>query len=388
MRQCGAPAKPRQCCYALFNIADLLLRVLGWVIIGQVILSWLVAFNVLNTSSQRRPRRSSARSTGSPTPLYRPIRKILPDFGGIDFSPLGPAPPHPDPADAPQRARGRTWPIRRHDREADRRKSRCRRCCGRASRQAPRSSRSSTGRAARPRHRAGRRRPGERRLCPVEGQGDRRGGNGELRAQAARHDAARPSCSTWSTGSIADDSGRRHPRPASASEADRFQPGDRRDRSRPRTSTASIRSMPAGWRSGLDSASSPARRSAASTCSSRSSADLAGKDAVVIGRSNIVGKPMALLLLGESATVTIAHSQHPRPARRGSPRRHRRRRGRPPGNGQGRLDQARRDGDRRRHQPHPGRRRQVAGWSATSTSPRRSRGRRRDHAGARRRRAR
>ncbi len=37
--------------------------------------------------------------------------------------------------------------------------------------------------------------------------------------------------------------------------------------------------------------------------------DLAGKDAVVIGRSNIVGKPMAQLLLGESATVTIAHSR-------------------------------------------------------------------------------
>ena len=36
---------------------------------------------------------------------------------------------------------------------------------------------------------------------------------------------------------------------------------------------------------------------------------LAGLDAVVIGRSNIVGKPMAMLLLGESATVTIAHSR-------------------------------------------------------------------------------
>jgi methylenetetrahydrofolate dehydrogenase (NADP+) / methenyltetrahydrofolate cyclohydrolase len=36
---------------------------------------------------------------------------------------------------------------------------------------------------------------------------------------------------------------------------------------------------------------------------------LAGLDAVVIGRSNIVGKPMALLLMGESATVTIAHSK-------------------------------------------------------------------------------
>ena len=37
--------------------------------------------------------------------------------------------------------------------------------------------------------------------------------------------------------------------------------------------------------------------------------DLTGKDAVVIGRSNIVGKPMAQLLLGENCTVTIAHSR-------------------------------------------------------------------------------
>ncbi|SFA86713.1 methenyltetrahydrofolate cyclohydrolase /5,10-methylenetetrahydrofolate dehydrogenase (NADP+) [Poseidonocella pacifica] len=36
---------------------------------------------------------------------------------------------------------------------------------------------------------------------------------------------------------------------------------------------------------------------------------LSGLDAVVIGRSNIVGKPMAQLLLGDSCTVTIAHSR-------------------------------------------------------------------------------
>lgn len=36
---------------------------------------------------------------------------------------------------------------------------------------------------------------------------------------------------------------------------------------------------------------------------------LAGKNAVVVGRSNIVGKPMAQLLLGDSCTVTIAHSR-------------------------------------------------------------------------------
>jgi len=37
--------------------------------------------------------------------------------------------------------------------------------------------------------------------------------------------------------------------------------------------------------------------------------DLSGKSAIVIGRSNIVGKPMAMLLLQESCTVTIAHSR-------------------------------------------------------------------------------
>ena len=37
--------------------------------------------------------------------------------------------------------------------------------------------------------------------------------------------------------------------------------------------------------------------------------DLSGRDAVVIGRSNIVGKPMAQLLLGANCTVTLAHSR-------------------------------------------------------------------------------
>jgi YggT family protein len=72
---------------ALFQIVDFLLRILSWVIIAQVILSWLIAFNVLNTSSAglRAFIEALERIFG---PLYRPIRRILPDFGGIDFSPL------------------------------------------------------------------------------------------------------------------------------------------------------------------------------------------------------------------------------------------------------------------------------------------------------------
>ena len=41
----------------------------------------------------------------------------------------------------------------------------------------------------------------------------------------------------------------------------------------------------------------------------RSGIQIAGKECVVVGRSNIVGKPMALLLLRENATVTVAHSK-------------------------------------------------------------------------------
>jgi YggT family protein len=72
---------------ALVDIADLLLSILTWVIIIQVILSWLLAFNVLNTSSQG-VRAFAVAIDRITAPLYRPVRRLLPDFGGIDFSPL------------------------------------------------------------------------------------------------------------------------------------------------------------------------------------------------------------------------------------------------------------------------------------------------------------
>ena len=73
--------------YALFGIVDMVLQLLLWIIIIQVVLSWLVAFNVINLHSNfvRGIVVALDRIT---TPLYRPIRKIMPDFGGIDFSPI------------------------------------------------------------------------------------------------------------------------------------------------------------------------------------------------------------------------------------------------------------------------------------------------------------
>ena len=72
---------------AVFNIFEFLLNILWWIIVIQVVLSWLFAFNILNAGSDglRRFVQALDRVTA---PLYRPIRRLLPDFGGIDFSPL------------------------------------------------------------------------------------------------------------------------------------------------------------------------------------------------------------------------------------------------------------------------------------------------------------
>ena len=72
---------------SLFSIVIMLLNVLWWIIIIQAILSWLLAFNVLNVSSPA-VRQIALALEKLTAPLYRPIRRILPDFGGIDFSPM------------------------------------------------------------------------------------------------------------------------------------------------------------------------------------------------------------------------------------------------------------------------------------------------------------
>ena len=72
---------------SLLTIVDLLLQVAMWIIVVQAILSWLVVFNVINT--QNEYVRSFFHALDRVTaPIYRPVRRILPDFGGLDFSPM------------------------------------------------------------------------------------------------------------------------------------------------------------------------------------------------------------------------------------------------------------------------------------------------------------
>ena len=72
---------------ALFDIAHYLLNILWFIVIVQFILSWLIVLNVLNIHSGGV--RAFVNAINRITePMYRPIRRMLPDFGGIDFSPV------------------------------------------------------------------------------------------------------------------------------------------------------------------------------------------------------------------------------------------------------------------------------------------------------------
>lgn len=68
-------------------VISILLELFVWLLIAQAIMSWLLAFNVMNYRNQvvRTIWEFLSRIT---EPLLRPIRRFLPSFGGIDLSPL------------------------------------------------------------------------------------------------------------------------------------------------------------------------------------------------------------------------------------------------------------------------------------------------------------
>lgn len=63
-----------------------LLNVLVWIIIIEIVLSWLIAFNIINPRGMGgQIAYSLSRLTD---PIMRPIRNILPNMGGLDLSPI------------------------------------------------------------------------------------------------------------------------------------------------------------------------------------------------------------------------------------------------------------------------------------------------------------
>jgi YggT family protein len=72
---------------ALIQTVDLALGIYWWLLIASAIFSWLYAFNVVN------PRNQFVGSVGTflfrvTDPVLAPIRRVLPDLGGIDISPI------------------------------------------------------------------------------------------------------------------------------------------------------------------------------------------------------------------------------------------------------------------------------------------------------------
>ncbi len=72
---------------ALLDIVGILLNVAITIIIVQAIMSWLLAFNVINLQNDII-RAIWQTLDGLTAPLYKPIRRIMPDFGSIDLTPM------------------------------------------------------------------------------------------------------------------------------------------------------------------------------------------------------------------------------------------------------------------------------------------------------------
>ena len=72
---------------ALLDVILIVLQLYIWLLIAAAILSWLIAFNVVNTRNQFVAMVGDFlwRIT---EPLLRPIRSMLPNLGGIDISPV------------------------------------------------------------------------------------------------------------------------------------------------------------------------------------------------------------------------------------------------------------------------------------------------------------
>lgn len=72
---------------SLISLISTIIQIYIYILIASAILSWLIAFNVVNTRNQVVATIAEAlwRLT---EPVLRPIRNILPNFGGLDLSPV------------------------------------------------------------------------------------------------------------------------------------------------------------------------------------------------------------------------------------------------------------------------------------------------------------
>lgn len=72
---------------SIVYIANVVINLYTWVVIASVVFSWLYAFNVVNTSNQFIAMIGRALYQLT-EPVLAPIRRVLPNLGGLDLSPL------------------------------------------------------------------------------------------------------------------------------------------------------------------------------------------------------------------------------------------------------------------------------------------------------------
>ena len=65
----------------------LLLNILFWVIIAQVVISWLIAFDVINVKNAKA-QNLIVMLNKITDPIFKPLRKVIPSIGGIDITPI------------------------------------------------------------------------------------------------------------------------------------------------------------------------------------------------------------------------------------------------------------------------------------------------------------
>ena len=73
--------------YSILMLIDRIIDIYVWVIILSAVLSWLVAFDIVNMRNRFVYLVGDALNRIT-EPVYRPIRRFLPDMGGLDLSPL------------------------------------------------------------------------------------------------------------------------------------------------------------------------------------------------------------------------------------------------------------------------------------------------------------
>ncbi len=73
--------------YAVVNLLLSVIELYWWVVIAMAVMSWLIAFDVVNIRSQAVSTLWRALNALT-EPVLQPIRNILPSFGGLDISPV------------------------------------------------------------------------------------------------------------------------------------------------------------------------------------------------------------------------------------------------------------------------------------------------------------